>query len=645
MAEHIVETMGVNVPAPDLSGPQVAASQSFMDRYAEERDKRLNVGVREYIDPSKSEKYKHFLDDPWIEIGTPINRPVQDNGHIKVLVVGAGFGGLLFAARLMQAGFKVEDILIVDPAGGFGGTWYWNRFPGLMCDTESYIYLPLLEETGYVPSRKYASGSEIRKYLESIATKYGLHPRAQFQSKVRTATWNERTSQWDVTIAEMPKGGKVSHLSITADYVFFASGVLANAKLIEGVDAFDGPSFHTARWDYSITGGSPEDASLTNLKDKRVAYIGTGATAVQAVPHLAKWCKDLFVFQRTPSSIDQRDNRDTDLTKWKSDIATGEGWQRQRSRNFNAFAFNAPEKPSVDLVNDGWTRMLSYSGLIGTPRAISMNNVGEYLGELHQIDYVRSERIRKRCEDVVNDEATAKALQAWYPGWCKRPCFHDEYLPSFNNPHVHLVDTNGRGIDAISASGPVFDGKTFDVDIIIWGTGFVSPHLGSAAGKAAVQVHGRRGISLEARNDAGELATLHGVLSQDFPNMFWPGPGQAGISPNQGFTLDTMTTHIAHIIHFAEQRVGGKAIIEPTAKAVEDWGMRIAQGAIALAGMAGCTPGYLNMEGLIDKIPPEMQMKAARNSIWAGGMESFCDVLGDWRHQGGLEGLNVKAAA
>ncbi|KAK5730673.1 hypothetical protein LTR15_000610 [Elasticomyces elasticus] len=221
MAEHIVETMGVNVPAPDLSGPQVAASQSFMDRYAEERDKRLNVGVREYIDPSKSEKYKHFLDDPWIEIGTPINRPVQDNGHIKVLVVGAGFGGLLFAARLMQAGFKAEDILIVDPAGGFGGTW--NRFPGLMCDTESYIYLPLLEETGYVPSRKYASGSEIRKYLESIATKYDLHQRAQFQSKVRTATWNE--SQWDATIAKMPKGGKESQISITADYVFFASGV------------------------------------------------------------------------------------------------------------------------------------------------------------------------------------------------------------------------------------------------------------------------------------------------------------------------------------------------------------------------------------------------------------------------------------
>ncbi|TKA62739.1 hypothetical protein B0A55_09042, partial [Friedmanniomyces simplex] len=395
MAEEIVDAVGVNVPAQDLNGPQVAASFNYMDRYGEERDKRLGTGVRQYIDPSKSDQYKHFLEDPWVEKGTPFNRPVEANSHIKTIIVGGGFGGLLFAVRMIQKGFSVDDILIVEPAGGFGGTWYWNRYPGLMCDTESYIYLPLLEEMGYMPTRKYASGSEIRKYAESIATK-----------------------DWKTVIVEKGKGTPKVEVSVCADYVLFASGVLANAKLpqVEGFDTFKGHSFHTARWDYAYTGGSPEEPDLTKLKDKRVAYIGTGATAIQSVPHLAKWSKELYIFQRTPSAVDRRDNRDTDPAKWKSEVATGEGWQRERSRNFHAFIGNAPEKPAVDLVDDEWTKMWSYSALCGSPRTVTMDGLGEYVKSLHEIDYPRSDRVRKRCEKSVRDQATAKALQAWYPG-------------------------------------------------------------------------------------------------------------------------------------------------------------------------------------------------------------------------------------
>ncbi|TKA68288.1 hypothetical protein B0A55_04289 [Friedmanniomyces simplex] len=444
--------------------------------------------------------------------------------------------------------------------------------------------------------------------------------------------WQEETRDWKTVIVEKGKGRPEVEVSVSADYVFFASGVLANAKLpqVEGFDTFKGHSFHTARWDYAYTGGSPEEPDLTKLKDKRVAYIGTGATAIQSVPHLAKWSKELYIFQRTPSAVDRRNNRDTDPAKWKSEVATGEGWQRERSRNFHAFISNAPEKPAVDLVDDEWTKMWSYSALCGSPRTVTMDGLGEYVKSLHEIDYPRSERVRKRCEETVKDQATAEALQAWYPGWCKRPCFHDEYLPSFNEPNVNLVDTAGKGVERIRPSGPDFDGKVYDVDVIIWGTGFVPPSLGSPAGKAAVQVYGRDGISLESRSDAGELSTLHGAISRDFPNMFWP---------------DIMTTHVARIIGSAEQKVGGRAIIEPTEQAVEDWAMQIAMGATALAGMAGCTPSYMNMEGMADKIPPEMRMKMARNGIWGGGIEGFCDALERWWAKGGLEGLQVAAVA
>ncbi|KAK1055906.1 hypothetical protein LTR74_015339 [Friedmanniomyces endolithicus] len=155
-----------------------------------------------------------------------------------------------------------------------------------MCDTESYIYLPLLEEKGQMPTRKYASGSEIREYAE----RYGLHARAQFQSVVRTAHWEESTKEWKVVIVEKAKGEPEVGISVRVDYVVFASGVLSNAKLpqVEGFDVFEGHSFHTARWDYAYTGGSPEQPDLAKLKDKRVAYIGTGATAIQSVTPIGK---------------------------------------------------------------------------------------------------------------------------------------------------------------------------------------------------------------------------------------------------------------------------------------------------------------------------------------------------------------------
>ncbi|KAK5111189.1 hypothetical protein LTR85_012238 [Meristemomyces frigidus] len=610
MADTVGAGTAATIPSQDLNGPAAAASVAFLQKYGEERGKRLREdGIQQYIDPSKSEKFAHFLDDPWIETGTPINRPVPDGGHVKVAIIGAG----------------PEDLLLVDPAGGFGGTWYWNRYPGLMCDVESYIYMPLLESMDYMPKRKYSSGEELREYLESICRRYKLHDRAMFQSAGRTISWNASKNEWAVSIAEKPKGGNESEITVRADFVIFASGLLNNAKLpdMEGIDIFGGHMFHTARWEYHYTGGTQEKPELTGLEGKRVAFIGTGPTAVQAVPHLAKYAKELFIFQRTPSSVDSRDNRATDPEIWKKSVAVKKGWQRERNLNFNAFLTNAEPKPSLNLVDDQWSRIPGFSGLIGGPKKVTMENVADHVGELHALDYPRAERVRQRTEDIVKDPVLAK---------------------TFNASNVHLIDTEGKGPDRITPQGVEVGSKEYPVDLIILGTGFVTPFVASAAGKANIWVTGRDGQLLEERNDRGELSTLHGIASRDFPNMFWPGPLQGGATANQMFVLDELSTHISHVMAEARRKVSGKPIIEPTEEAQEQWAMQIMAGAATFAAMNGCTPGYLNMEGMIDKIPPEARMKAARNSIWGHGFTSYADVLEGWRAQGGLQGFEVTAA-
>ena len=360
---------------------------------------------------------------------------------------------------------------------------------------------------------------------------------------------------------------------------------------IHGIDDFRGHMFHTARWDYDYSGGCPENESLTGLQGKKVGLVGTGATAVQAVPQIAKWAEQLYVFQRTPSSVDVRGNRDTDPAWYQNHVATKKGWQKERTLNFVSFTENNPDKPAVNLVNDEWTKMSSYSGLIGTAKPVTMETVAEHIATLHELDFPRQERVRQRAANIVEDPATASALQAWYPGWCKRPCFHDEYLQAFNSPNVTLVDTGGKGVDYLTQKGIEFAGHEYELDLIIWSTGFRIPSLGSAAGKADIAVRGRGGVSMEQRNDDGELLTLHGVSSHDFPNMFWSGPVQAGATANNTFLLDNLATHVAHIIAEADRLVGSgkKPVVEPTLEAQEQWVVQIISGAAAFAGTSnGC---------------------------------------------------------
>ena len=195
---------------------------------------------------------------------------------------------------------------IVEKGGDFGGTWYWNRYPGAQCDTASMVYMPLLEETGHRPTEKYAHAPEILEQCRRIGRQYRLYEKALFQTEVTELRWDDARSRWVVSTS---RGDR-----FTASFVGLGIGPLHVPKLpgIPGIETFKGHAFHTSRWDYDYTGGDPNGAPLTGLADMRVAIIGTGATSVQAVPHLARAAKQLLVVQRTPSSVDVRGNAPID---------------------------------------------------------------------------------------------------------------------------------------------------------------------------------------------------------------------------------------------------------------------------------------------------------------------------------------------
>ncbi|TMK12470.1 MAG: NAD(P)/FAD-dependent oxidoreductase, partial [Actinobacteria bacterium] len=395
--------------------------------------------------------------DPYM----PLIEREPKTDHVTVAFVGGGFAGLITGARLKEAG--IEDVRIVDKSGDFGGTWYWNRYPGAQCDTASFVYMPLLEETGHMPSEKYAHAAEILEHSRRIGKQFGLYDNALFHTEVTDLEWDGERSCW---IVRTNRGDE-----FTAQFVGMGTGPLHVAKLpgIPGIADFRGHSFHTSRWDYDYTGGDPDGAPMDRLADKRVAIIGTGATAVQCVPQLAPACKELFVFQRTPSSVDVRDNRPTD-PEWFAEMATP-GWQQRWLENFTATQ-TAMVMPEQDLVMDGWTdlarriraRIMALPAEEFTPENM--------LAAFEESDFEKMSEIRDRVDAVVEDPETAHKLKAWYRQLCKRPCFHDEYLQAFNQPNTHLVDTDGKGVERITPAGLVAAGVDYQVDCIIYASGF-----------------------------------------------------------------------------------------------------------------------------------------------------------------------------
>ncbi|MEJ7584976.1 MAG: NAD(P)/FAD-dependent oxidoreductase, partial [Acidimicrobiales bacterium] len=329
----------------DRTNPPSAPSidkEALRRKYAEERAKRLRPdGHDQYL--RLHGQLAHYLEDPY----TAITERSPKRDHVTVAFIGGGFAGLVTGARLKEAG--IDDVRLIEKGGDFGGTWYWNRYPGAQCDTASFVYMPLLEETGHMPSEKYAHAPEILEHCRRIGTHFGLYDNALFHTEVTDLEWDEEQSHWVICTNRDDR--------FTAQFVAMGTGPLHVPKLpgIPGIRSFSGHSFHTSRWDYRYTGGDPSGAPMEKLADKRVAIIGTGATSVQVVPRLAPACKELFVFQRTPSSVDVRNNLPTD-PEWFADMAKP-GWQGRWLENFTANQTGVAAEE--DLVMDGWTDLAS----------------------------------------------------------------------------------------------------------------------------------------------------------------------------------------------------------------------------------------------------------------------------------------------
>ena len=581
---------------------------ALREKYRHERDKRIrHDGNDQYVDISR---FEHYLDDPYVEL---VERsPLFD--EVDVAVIGGGFGGQLAGARLREAG--VENLRMIEKGGDFGGTWYWNRYPGAACDVESYIYLPLLEELGFMPAQKYTPAPEILAHSRAIGEYFRLYDNALFQTEVTSVQWDDRDKRW---VIRTNRGD-----AMRARFVVMANGPLHRPKLpgIPGIETYRGHSFHTSRWDYAYTGGTSE-GNLTGLAGKRVGIIGTGATGVQCIPHLGAAAEHLYVFQRTPSSIDVRNNRPTDQS-WAASLQPG--WQKRRMENFNNLVSGILEPE--DLVSDGWTDIIGK--LLTMTKSGRTELLGGSIGSTIELaDFEKMEQIRSRVDTLVADPQTAELLKPYYRQFCKRPCFHDEYLQTYNRPNVTLVDTDGRGVERITETSVVANGVEYEVDCLIYATGF---EVGTDyTRRSGYEVHGRD-VTLTERWKDGAL-TLHGMHSNGFPNLFIMSPAQSGFTVNYPHALAEQARHLAYIVDHALR--SGATTVEAHPEAEAAWVKTIEEMALFnLKYLDACTPGYYNNEGK----PAESRL---RNSSYGGGSLAFFKILEDWRAEGSLAGLQV----
>ena len=582
-------------------------------KYREERDKRLRPeGASQYQEVTGD--FSHYIDDPYIEEKI-VREPLND--EVEVIIVGGGFGGLLAGARLREAG--INDIRVIEKGGDFGGTWYWNRYPGAQCDVEAYVYLPLCEELGYIPKEKYSYAPEILEHSKAIARHYNLYDNACLQTEITDVRWDQDSARW---IVETNRGDRMK-----AHYIVMSNGPLNRPKLpgIPGISSYKGHTFHTSRWDYDYTGGD-STGGLNKLKDKRVGIIGTGATAIQCIPHLGETAQQLYVFQRTPSSVDVRANRPTD-PEWVKSLKPG--WQQARMDNFNVLTSGGDVEE--DMVQDGWTEI--FRELSGpNQRKLNPNMTpSEVAARMEIADFKKMNQVRARVDSIVEDKETAEKLKPWYRQFCKRPGFHDEYLQTYNRPNVTLVDTDGKGVERITETGVVVDGQEYEVDCLIFATGFeVGTNYTQQSGYDLV---GRDGLRLSEKWDNG-LETFHGLFARGFPNCFTMGLTQTGFTTSIPHALSEQARHIAYILkHCIDNDV---KTLETSQEAEDGWVDTIKRLAhLGKRFYAECTPGYYNQEGVEGG-------EGFFSNQYGGGAPAFFDILDKWRQEGNLKGLELE---
>ncbi|KAI1800661.1 FAD/NAD(P)-binding domain-containing protein [Daldinia bambusicola] len=598
--------------------------EAIRAKYESERMKRLRPdGVAQFIAPKGA--YSHFTDD--VVTSTTPREPVSAN--TKVLIVGAGFAGMITAVRLKKD-HGIDDFVMVDRAGGFGGTWYWNQYPGVACDVESYIYIPFLEETGYIPKDRFSYGPEIREHMERVSSKWHLEKHAILHTKVTSMSWDKSTCRWHVRTNRSD--------NFIAQFVVLATGTFHEPKLpgINGIQNFKRPHFHSSRWDYSVTGGGPDDWNLTKLAGKTVGVVGTGASAAQLIPQLARSVGNLYVFQRTPSSVTFRENFKTakNPSSHVRCFSQQAGWQQARMEEFADILQGTVidrDNSAVEGLEVLTVRALfKQAGQAGI--SIKPEEVPELLG---LADLVHMEKLRNVIKNIVHDEETAEKLKPWYSFMCKRPVFHNDYLDAFNRPNVQLVDTDGKGVSHLTPTSVVANGQEYEVDLLVYSTGFDLDHNESFYRRTGINLVGTRGKTPdETWEELGGPLTLFGIHWPEFPNLFNIGPSQSGLSANWTHTAYVAGEHIADVIaRILQNDDGDFQAIEPTEAAAEEWAKQSEKGSeMRMVFSKACTPGHYNKEGKPEDIP-------SRAAPYPKGIMEWKSVMKKWREQESFEGM------
>jgi cation diffusion facilitator CzcD-associated flavoprotein CzcO len=602
---------------------------SLRERYRQERTRRIRKeGQEQYVPPADHFAHDTYDRDPHMPV-VPRDSIAEE---LDVAVVGGGWCGVLTGYNLRKMG--VSNFRIIEHAGDFGGVWYWNRYPGLSCDNDAYCYLPLLEEMGFMPSKKFTDGFEIREYQQSIARKFELYDGALFHTVITSMRWDEQIKRWRILT---DRGDE-----LLARFVVMANGLLNVPKLpgIPGIHEFKGEMFHTARWDYAYTGGTQKEPVLDKLADKRVAIIGTGATAVQAVPFLGQYSKQLYVLQRTASTVDERKNEPTD-PDWVKSLKPG--WQRERQINFQHAAMQTLSPGEPDLICDIWTEINRNLSVVfdreGWPQSAE-----EYMAKREVMDYQVMERLRGRVESIVKDKEAAEILKPWYRYLCKRPASNDDFYPTFNRPNVKVIDVSAtKGVERMTEKGFIADGVEYEIDCMIFASGFeVTSDLDRRWGIDIIE--GRGGVSIYD-HWAVDTRTFHGMMTHGFPNQFFTGFIQGGVAASTTETFRQQGLHIAWIISQALKR--GAQAVEPDLAAQDAYVEHIRSVAIDISAFAReCTPSYFNNEAQeVEDAKGDKKLRNYLGETYGPGFYAFEALMEEWRARGDLEGLVLDAVA
>ena len=523
---------------------------------------------------------------------------------------------MLTAARLIENG--VHNFRIIESGSDFGGTWYWNRYPGAQCDIESYSYLPLLEETGYIPKLRFSYAPEIFEHAQRIGKHFDLYRDAVFQTWVTELRWLEDDSMWLVSTNRDDE--------MRARHICLGTGPVNRPRLpgIPGIEKFKGHSFHTCRWDYKYTGGDSQ-GGLVGLADKKVGIIGTGATAIQCIPALGEWAQQLFVFQRTPSSVDIRNNAKTDQ-RWAASLKPG--WQKERQKKFGEAFLGGSIDPA--FIDDGWTR-LTRNLLDLTEKANGQND------DLMQLaDFKTMEEIRSIVDKSVKNPEVARKLKAYYNQFCKRPTFNDFYLGTFNRSNVELVDVSStQGVEAINEKGIIANSKEYELDCIIYASGFEI--TSSYERRLGIPIFGIGGKSIYEHWQEG-MRTMHGLMVSGFPNLYLCGGGFVfQLGANYAHGIDVQAGHIAYTISQLINR--GVKSANVSLDAEERWiadQLQASGSGIFLGGSPDtCTPGYYNQEGTAKRY------RNVKRETYGKGVGAYIKLLRQWRENGELHGLDL----